>query len=110
MRISVWSSYVCSSDLSSPRHGSRAISARRVARREIPTAPSTAFHARRSRGDRKSVVKGMSVSVRVDLGGRRIINKKKKKKYNNIYSEQSDLSEIYSNHTMSEYYLCQFLL
>src|SRR3546814_18915222 len=30
--------------------------------------------------DRKSVVEGKSVSVRVDLGGRRII---KKKKYNN---------------------------
>src|SRR3546814_11586006 len=30
------------------------------------------------RGDRKSVVSGKSVSVRVDLGGRRIIKKKKK--------------------------------
>src|SRR3546814_16677113 len=30
--------------------------------------------------DRKSVVSGKSVSVRVDLGGRRIIRKKKKKK------------------------------
>src|SRR3546814_16067268 len=29
-------------------------------------------------GDRKSVVSGKSVSVRVDLGGRRIVNKKKK--------------------------------
>src|SRR3546814_18136784 len=29
--------------------------------------------------DRKSVVSGKSVSVRVDLGGRRIIKKKKKK-------------------------------
>src|SRR3546814_13610641 len=29
--------------------------------------------------DRKSVVEGQSVSVRVDLGGRRIIKKKKKK-------------------------------
>src|SRR3546814_20939059 len=29
--------------------------------------------------DRKSVVKGKSVSVRVDLGGRRIINKKNNK-------------------------------
>src|SRR3546814_15020950 len=31
-------------------------------------------------GDRKSVVEGKSVSVRVDLGGRRIIKKKKQKK------------------------------
>src|SRR3546814_18835344 len=31
-------------------------------------------------GDRKSVVQGKSVSVSVDLGGRRIINKKKTQK------------------------------
>src|SRR3546814_14344691 len=31
-----------------------------------------------TRADRKSVVSGKSVSVRVDLGGRRIIKKKKK--------------------------------
>src|SRR3546814_13907148 len=31
--------------------------------------------------DRKSVVEGKSVSVRVDLGGGRIMKKKKKKKY-----------------------------
>src|SRR3546814_20631903 len=31
-------------------------------------------------GDRKSVVQGKSVSVRVDLGGRRIIKKKNKKR------------------------------
>src|SRR3546814_17207995 len=31
-------------------------------------------------GDRKSVVSGKSVSVRVDHGGRRILHKKKKKK------------------------------
>src|SRR3546814_18849786 len=34
----------------------------------------------RYRGDRKSVVWGKSVSVRVDPGGRRLINKKKKTK------------------------------
>src|SRR3546814_16169084 len=41
--------------------------------------------ARHRRGwppDRKSVVSGKSVSVRVDLGGRRIITKKKNKKQN----------------------------
>src|SRR3546814_12643753 len=37
----------------------------------LPSAPSLR--------DRKSVVSGKSVSVRVDLGGRRIIKKKKKK-------------------------------
>src|SRR3546814_2573192 len=35
------------------------------------------FDAREVIGDRKSVVLGKSVSVRVDLGGRRIIKKKK---------------------------------
>src|SRR3546814_18567918 len=34
-------------------------------------------------GDRKSVVKGKSGSVRVDLGGRRLIKKKKNKINNN---------------------------
>eukprot|EP01025_Chloroclados_australasicus_P030923 TRINITY_DN3115_c0_g2_i7.p1 TRINITY_DN3115_c0_g2~~TRINITY_DN3115_c0_g2_i7.p1 ORF type:complete len:498 (-),score=46.47 TRINITY_DN3115_c0_g2_i7:493-1986(-) len=34
--------------------------------------------------DRKSVVQGKSVSVRVDLGGRRIIKKKKKKKNDSL--------------------------
>src|SRR3546814_17756062 len=38
----------------------------------------------RSPADRKSVVSGKSVSVRVDLGGRRIIKKKKKQ---HIYNE-----------------------
>src|SRR3546814_12995907 len=36
-----------------------------------------------AREDRKSVVLGKSVSVRVDLGGRRIIKQKKKKKEGN---------------------------
>src|SRR3546814_13121501 len=36
-------------------------------------------------GDRKSVVEGKSVSVRVDLGGRRIIKKKKENKKKNTY-------------------------
>src|SRR3546814_16849348 len=35
----------------------------------------------RNPGDRKSVVSGKSVSVRVDLGGRRLIKKKKNEKY-----------------------------
>src|SRR3546814_13130467 len=34
--------------------------------------------------DRKSVVSGKSVSVRVDLGGRRIIKKKKEVQYHTI--------------------------
>src|SRR3546814_20169096 len=37
-------------------------------------------HIRKQAPDRKSVVSGKSVSVRVDLGGRRIIKKKKQRK------------------------------
>src|SRR3546814_19758151 len=35
------------------------------------------FRASRGQGDRQSVVEGKSVSVRVDLGGRRTLKKKK---------------------------------
>src|SRR3546814_14841875 len=44
-----------------------------------PCAPIPRDARRRPRPDRKSVVSGKSVSVRVDLGGRRIIKKKKDK-------------------------------
>src|SRR3546814_13324519 len=47
--------------------------------------------------DRKSVVSGKSVSVRVDLGGRRIIKKKKQersKNVNNTNTKKSTRSEI----------------
>src|SRR3546814_15843352 len=47
-------------------------------------ANEVAYHATVNGAlDRKNVVSGKSVSVRVDLGGRRIINKKKKKQNNN---------------------------
>src|SRR3546814_15367022 len=103
MRISDWSSDVCSSDLA--RNGPRIKSG--VTREEGRTeecystsqeksrwspAPIRALgRGSRSRSpkpepispprvDRKSVVEGKSVSVRVDLGGRRIIKKKKHSK------------------------------
>src|SRR3546814_13173567 len=40
-------------------------------------------------GDRKSVVEGKSVSVRVDLGGRRIIKKKTTKRQNTLYAKDT---------------------
>src|SRR3546814_13138574 len=101
MRISDWSSDVCSSDLpielplgwlrKEPPiffRGARGPIGKKTgeARHDTPLA-DIADHrrglARRRRGagrkseDRKSVVKGKSVSVRVDLGGRRIIKKTK---------------------------------
>src|SRR3546814_14367385 len=90
MRISDWSSDVCSSDLARgvavagcrlaggadrpPGHRDHRIGGedhdegdhRRHPRSRVPRP-----------GDRKSVVEGKSVSVRVDLGGRRIIKKNK---------------------------------
>src|SRR3546814_14895480 len=89
MRISDWSSDVCSSDLTWWQ--------RRLARKGAPTFyrgsrgkdQAVRDRPRQSPGrhrrvaaprhkDRKRVVEGKSVSVRVDLGGRRIINKKQR--------------------------------
>src|SRR3546814_11184812 len=108
MRISDWSSDVCSSDLDSYakrqsprkrafrvcpaplqahlREGRRAgrNPQARVLREADPGAQVQGRRRREASGaphlDRKSVVEGKSVSVRVDLGGRRIIKKKKQTK------------------------------
>src|SRR3546814_14412443 len=105
MRISDWSSDVCSSDLAASP-GTRVtvenlfaqVPARRkflrseraelgacvdVVRRLAMSRPDTGFtlvHEGRRQiavqpGDRKSVVQGKCVSVRVDFGGRRLIQK-----------------------------------
>src|SRR3546814_20860984 len=110
MRISDWSSDVCSSDLQARNTDSvreRAAEGRSgsgggrldpLAGAELhddgTRTPAIGGEGGRSRGhagrsrprgdpmprDRKSVVKGKSVSVRVDLGGRRIIKNKKRHK------------------------------
>src|SRR3546814_15268639 len=95
MRISDWSSDVCSSDLlgqlgQQPERGLGGL----PAREQIPAPPRlgdeledpevgqrlpgrpAALLEDAEAPDRKSVVKGTSVSVRVDLGGRRISKKK----------------------------------
>src|SRR3546814_14010207 len=94
MRISDWSSDVCSSDLAggaAPRlpggtddggpHAAGGTGTPHLdRRRETLSARSLSWGraAERAAGpDRKSVVKGKSVSGRVDLGGRRILKKKK---------------------------------
>src|SRR3546814_1430433 len=92
LRISDWSSDVCSSDLRGRQLGSVRRGGHRrgqlPASREQRHFPERSEsgqlhdpqpdHPDRSRpGDRKSVVSGKSVSVRVDLGGRRIIKNKK---------------------------------
>src|SRR3546814_14708551 len=101
MRISDWSSDVCSSDLSSsasrvtavipyfgyarqdrrPRSARVPISAKVVADMigECGADRVLTVHLYADQiQDRKSVVSGKSVSVRVDLRGRRIIQKQKK--------------------------------
>src|SRR3546814_14145009 len=110
MRISDWSSDVCSSDLVASGASFTVGAARQACRAGVPRGRQGAAvdarqgghvrlsHRRTRRreddryrvhlpvghqiqpGDRKSVVSGKSVSVRVDLGGRRIIKKKKKTK------------------------------
>src|SRR3546814_2112858 len=89
MRISDWSSDVCSSDLLRRTHRPARRRPRRAARVAGPCVPAARRldrgavrprppddHRPRARLDRKSVVSGKSVSVRVDIGGRRIIKKK----------------------------------
>src|SRR3546814_16856937 len=49
-----------------------------IAREIVERAGGTLTIENGAQGDRKSVVEGKSVSVRVDLGGRRIIKKKKR--------------------------------
>src|SRR3546814_21200663 len=96
MRISVWSSDVCSSDLSAETKRSKASRRTNIAvfcrswRRSTPIAMSYSCSSLAwNSSDRKSVVEGKSVSVRVELGGRRIIKKQK-----NILNKQLDLNNI----------------
>src|SRR3546814_21023197 len=102
MRISDWSSDVCSSDLARQAEDAAQpettdASDERPNRRRAPRraaapspqleltppenaeeeAPKPRRRTRRAQGDRKSVVEGKSVSVRVDLGGGRIVKKQK---------------------------------
>src|SRR3546814_6939692 len=86
MRISDWSSDVCSSDLrrvpvqvSSGEGGENDAQdlPLALARRRARAARRGGHSLGPRREDRTSVVKGKSVSVRVDLGGRRIIKKQR---------------------------------
>src|SRR3546814_19629039 len=108
MRISDWSSDVCSSDLLAFQHGAqpahggfdfgklghdaKSLMARLPAEQALAKGKSMGDAAEqvsfgyeqvsreektRRVGDRKSVVSGKRVSVRVDIGGRRIIKNKK---------------------------------
>src|SRR3546814_19250226 len=128
MRISDWSSDVCSSDLEKPAIGTLQVIALcfhdmlapclrrdsdgieqtrdagrileiRIVRKDVKEPFSGHFVALGIGDgsmrvvDRKSVVEGTSVSVRVDLGGRRIINKKKNTEYKQIIKEHDYVQE-----------------
>src|SRR3546814_11220311 len=84
MRISDWSSDACSSDLDAGMREFETHHARKHAaddagddrEDQIEGADVLVVRRHEPAEDRKSVVEGKSVSVRVDLGGRRINNKK----------------------------------
>src|SRR3546814_12305914 len=90
MRISDWSSDVCSSDLIDAFHFVEHLAGLHFGDPVLDVALAGAHaaferllgdrHLRAPRLDRTSVVSGKSVSVRVDLGGRRIIKKKNTQK------------------------------
>src|SRR3546814_17312324 len=96
MRISDWSSDVCSSDLRTDPTRRLDAGDPTEAVLDVPGDPADGTlpaHRPAGRGlddalgcrqDRKSVVSGKSVSVRVDLGGRRIIKKQKQTRYTHI--------------------------
>src|SRR3546814_14794373 len=110
MRISDWSSDVCSSDLSpfTAENGATRLwpHSHRPDADPMPDAEPIAIEMEPGsvllflgstlhgggEKDRKSVVEGKSVSVRVDLGGRRIIKKK-----NSDRDIRCDMSNIEDN-------------
>src|SRR3546814_19793221 len=100
MRISDWSSDLCSSDLGTRTKPASVVSLNsmmvmkswidRMKKASTTTSQAntstrivTALSKKVVKPDRKRVVKGKSVSVRVDLGGRRIIKKKNKERKRN---------------------------
>src|SRR3546814_21080356 len=91
MRISDWSSDVCSSDRIAEQNLNLYLAAVLEATLLPPPMPEADWRETMDRlstegvaayrGDRKSVGKGKRVSVRVDVGGRRIIKKKTIQQY-----------------------------
>src|SRR3546814_19019637 len=111
MRISDWSSDVCSSDLAPsistlPADGfSRPAAALSSVDLPQPVGPTMATNSpgatarsmpatARWLKDRKSVVEGKSVSVSVDLGGRRLIKKNKANKHNEEKKNRHNLQTV----------------
>src|SRR3546814_18133194 len=113
MRISDWSSDVCSSDLIlSGLYGvtvyamlPAALSNNRDEMTQMQMLEAIrAFDRQLHTADRKSVVSGKSVSVRVDLGGRRIIKKKTSKNSISLetYIKKTTLYHTYNCTTLKK--------
>src|SRR3546814_11169929 len=104
MRISDWSSDVCSSDLATPSRYCSSISKAWQGRRSERSPASPPISSQRKftvsrrnwrdasrrqdpQPDRKSAVWGKGVSVRVDLGGRRVIQQNT---YDDVSTQSND--------------------
>src|SRR3546814_16203473 len=106
MRISDWSSDVCSSDLLDLVHADRLdrtvehdLALDDLVAVGLKRLDDVAYRDRAEElaGDRKSAVEGKSVSERVALGGRRII--KKQKKVGIVYNQDKLLLIEYCDNT-----------
>src|SRR3546814_17165439 len=109
MRISVWSSDVCSSDLLQERRRELALLVSALMKQEsldekeileVTGLPPAPLLPDRPAADRKSVVQGKSVSVRVDLGRRGVITKKKTTTKYNILITSKSISKPHPNKTI----------
>src|SRR3546814_19747121 len=99
MRISDWSSDVCSSDLFDGVMHFEWLEENTPLRRNRHGIHEPAARGKRARRDRKSVVWGKSVSVRVDLGGRRIIKKKKNEALGEMRTQKLERNNNNTHHT-----------
>src|SRR3546814_21060725 len=104
VRISDWSSDVCSSDLVAAMASEVGIvnsALIKIGAKTITSLTDGSENANKAnaiyesvREDRKSVVEGKSVSVRVDLGGRRIIKKHNINKNKQLIRQELESREI----------------
>src|SRR3546814_11584336 len=112
MRISDWSSDVCSSDLrrgaaewtpcptsSSPASGAPSVSPNWSGRSTWSARCPTHSIRAACTTDRKSVVQGKSVSVRVDLGGRRLIKTKTHTSSDTYYTTTTHNNQLHTKYT-----------
>src|SRR3546814_12894280 len=95
MRISDWSSDVCSSDLAKQglcRGEEELFVLTRIERqgRQMARAEAECERQHPDRSEERRV--GKDVSVRVDLGGRRIIKKKKQKRLTRVTKSQQTIT------------------